>query len=218
MTIGEKICWYRKKQKLSQEELAARTGVSRQAVSKWELNEAKPDLDKVVILAQVFSITTDQLLSSDNPEQAASEEDPLRYHMGQPHTARRPRQSGPESVPEEELRRFGRVLGGLIRRKGYMAGYILSLYGLGPLIGGAIFSLLVGRMRSTADFFNGGSSWIMDPSFSGGDPFSFVNNSMSGFLSVFQLIGALLLLIGAAMIIGGIVLAQFLKKKMDKRD
>lgn len=37
MTLGEKICWYRKKNKFSQEELAARVGVSRQAVSKWEL-------------------------------------------------------------------------------------------------------------------------------------------------------------------------------------
>ena len=37
MTLGEKIQYYRKQKKLSQEELAARVGVSRQAVSKWEL-------------------------------------------------------------------------------------------------------------------------------------------------------------------------------------
>ena len=37
MTLNEKIQYYRKKNKLSQEELAARVGVSRQAVSKWEL-------------------------------------------------------------------------------------------------------------------------------------------------------------------------------------
>jgi Predicted transcriptional regulators len=37
MKLNEKIAWYRRERKLSQEELAARVGVSRQAVSKWEL-------------------------------------------------------------------------------------------------------------------------------------------------------------------------------------
>ena len=44
MTLGEKICWYRKKNKFSQEELAARVGVSRQAVSKWERGVSLPDI------------------------------------------------------------------------------------------------------------------------------------------------------------------------------
>ena len=39
MTLHEKILYYRKQARLSQEELAARVGVSRQAVSKWELGE-----------------------------------------------------------------------------------------------------------------------------------------------------------------------------------
>ena len=39
MTLGEKIYYYRKKNRMSQEELAERVGVSRQAVSKWELGE-----------------------------------------------------------------------------------------------------------------------------------------------------------------------------------
>ena len=44
MKLNEKIAYYRRKAKLSQEELAALTGVSRQAVSKWELGEAAPDI------------------------------------------------------------------------------------------------------------------------------------------------------------------------------
>ena len=67
MTLGEKICWYRKKNKFSQEELAARVGVSRQAVSKWELGDAVPEVEKLRLLAQVFSVTTDELLSPDLP-------------------------------------------------------------------------------------------------------------------------------------------------------
>lgn len=40
MKLNEKIAWYRREKKLSQEELAARVGVSRQAVSKWELGDS----------------------------------------------------------------------------------------------------------------------------------------------------------------------------------
>lgn len=40
MKLNEKIAWYRRERKLSQEELAARVGVSRQAVSKWELGDS----------------------------------------------------------------------------------------------------------------------------------------------------------------------------------
>ena len=49
MTIGEKIQRCRKAQRMSQEELAGRLGVSRQAVSKWELNESIPDLSLIHI-------------------------------------------------------------------------------------------------------------------------------------------------------------------------
>ena len=52
MTIGEKIQKCRKEQKMSQEELAGRLGVSRQAVSKWELNESVPSTERLIILAQ----------------------------------------------------------------------------------------------------------------------------------------------------------------------
>lgn len=54
MTLGEKITHLRKKRGLSQEELAITLNVSRQAVSKWETGEAKPDTDKVVALAEYF--------------------------------------------------------------------------------------------------------------------------------------------------------------------
>ena len=76
MKLNEKIYYYRKKAKLSQEELAARVGVSRQAVSKWELGDATPELDKLVALARAFGVTTDELLSPDEPEDAPQEEAP----------------------------------------------------------------------------------------------------------------------------------------------
>ena len=46
--IGSRILEYRKKMNMSQEEFANKIGVSRQAESKWELDKAYPDLDKLV--------------------------------------------------------------------------------------------------------------------------------------------------------------------------
>lgn len=62
MTLGEKITDLRKKRGLSQEELAITLGVSRQAVSKWEVGDATPDTDKIIALADYFDVTTDWLL------------------------------------------------------------------------------------------------------------------------------------------------------------
>ncbi len=62
MTLGEKIINLRKSRTLSQEQLGERLGVSRQAVSKWELNESVPDVEKVVALSRMFGVTTDYLI------------------------------------------------------------------------------------------------------------------------------------------------------------
>ena len=65
MTIGEKITYLRTRSKISQEQLAERLDVSRQSVSKWELDQALPQVEKLVLLCDVFSITTDALLRDD---------------------------------------------------------------------------------------------------------------------------------------------------------
>ena len=62
MTLGEKLQRLRKARGMSQEELAAQMGVSRQAVSRWELNIALPDTENVVRLSELFGVTTDYLL------------------------------------------------------------------------------------------------------------------------------------------------------------
>ena len=53
---------YRKKMKLSQEELANKIGVSRQAVSKWERSEASPDTDNLIALSKVYGVSLDELI------------------------------------------------------------------------------------------------------------------------------------------------------------
>jgi transcriptional regulator with XRE-family HTH domain len=60
--IGARILEYRKAANMSQEEFASRIGVSRQAVSKWELDKASPDLDKLVDICEVLGITLDELI------------------------------------------------------------------------------------------------------------------------------------------------------------
>lgn len=62
MTIGEKIVNLRSNAGLSQEDLAEKINVSRQSVSKWEMNQALPQIDKVLMICELFGISTDELL------------------------------------------------------------------------------------------------------------------------------------------------------------
>ena len=62
MTIGEKITHLRTAAGLSQETLADKLSVSRQSVSKWEMDQAQPQIDKVLLLCELFNISTDELL------------------------------------------------------------------------------------------------------------------------------------------------------------
>ncbi|GGF93816.1 helix-turn-helix domain-containing protein [Paenibacillus abyssi] len=65
MAIGQKIQKLRKKNYMSQEKLAEQLGVSRQAISKWEVGESIPDTDKVIQLSLAFDVPTDYLLFDD---------------------------------------------------------------------------------------------------------------------------------------------------------
>ncbi len=62
MTIGQKIIQLRNAADISQEQLAEMLGVSRQSISKWEMDQALPQIDKVLQLAEIFSVSTDELL------------------------------------------------------------------------------------------------------------------------------------------------------------
>lgn len=64
MTMGEIIQTGRARRGLSQEKLAELVGVSRQAVSKWEVGDTVPDTDKLVPLARALHISTDELLGN----------------------------------------------------------------------------------------------------------------------------------------------------------
>lgn len=73
--IANRLCAYRKHHGLSQEDLAEKIGVSRQAVSKWERAEASPDTDNLILLSKIYDVTLDDLLYKD-PEGSAPEDAP----------------------------------------------------------------------------------------------------------------------------------------------
>ena len=67
MNIADRIQHLRKSEGISQEELADKVGVSRQAVSKWESEQSTPDIEKVILLSDYFEVTTDYLLKGIEP-------------------------------------------------------------------------------------------------------------------------------------------------------
>ena len=68
MTLGERIYGFRKRAGITQEELAEKLGVSRQAVSKWESDAAFPETEKIKSLCEIFSVSADELLFGGETE------------------------------------------------------------------------------------------------------------------------------------------------------
>lgn len=128
MKLGEVIYAHRKAMGISQEKLAEEVGVSRQAVSKWELGEATPEVEKLLSLAKIFGITTDDLLSGKLPENTKKAEESPDYKQFCQHP---PKNDAPFGIS------IGR-LGTLAKRFGWLAGLYLTLPGLGLLFMGGI--------------------------------------------------------------------------------
>ena len=84
MTLSEKLQTLRKAAGLSQEALAEQLGVTRQAVSKWETGEGKPDIDNLLPLAKLLHTTVDYLLddTADAPRAEKSHPQPQTESVG----------------------------------------------------------------------------------------------------------------------------------------
>lgn len=65
MKLSDKILTLRKRGGMSQEELAEKLNVSRQAVSRWELGSAQPDANNILQISKLFGVTADYLLNDD---------------------------------------------------------------------------------------------------------------------------------------------------------
>lgn len=65
MKLGEQLVVLRKENKLSQERLAEKVGVTRQTISNWELGETSPNPEQLKALSQIFQVSIDELLNND---------------------------------------------------------------------------------------------------------------------------------------------------------
>ena len=63
MKFNEKLINLRKKAGLSQEELGYKLNVTRQTVSKWELGQTTPEMDKLIEISKIFNISVDELIN-----------------------------------------------------------------------------------------------------------------------------------------------------------
>ncbi len=79
MTIGERIQTLRIERGLTQERLAEMLEISRQSVSKWELGQAVPDVDKIIRISELFDVSTDTILMRNT---ANEPENPNPLHLG----------------------------------------------------------------------------------------------------------------------------------------
>lgn len=201
MKLSEKICYCRKKSGKSQEALAEQLGVSRQAVSKWETGEAGPELKKLRLLAEVFGVSTDWLLSDDEPQEEAESD----FWTGQ----------SAKSYPDW-IDSIPGTLGRLLRRYGWLLGVYIAVYGAAFTLIGGLARFLSRKMFTLLNDID--SSMFGD--FSDGtviyDEFgNQMGNAVADFASnnPVSIMGTVIMVIGIVAIIGGVILAIVLKKQ-----
>ncbi len=155
MTMGQRIVQLRKAKGLSQEDLAERVGVSRQAVSKWELDQALPDAEKIIALAAALGVSTDQILrdppvdSGSTPDEAASGASGQQYHYEGGGTV--PPTSAPSQPANATWNGLPASVGRFIQRHGYKAGYLLIGYGAAMLLLGLVMMFVIHTFFSTVE-------------------------------------------------------------------
>ena len=85
MTLGERIAQLRKKHGWSQEDLGSRIGVSRQAVSRWESDQAVPETEKIIELSRLFEVSAGSLLGTEDiVKNTKSVQEPVRKKVWMP--------------------------------------------------------------------------------------------------------------------------------------
>lgn len=174
MKLPEKILYCRKRAGLSQEALAERLGVSRQAVSKWETGEALPETNKLAALAEALGVSVDWLLSEDEPEE-------------------------PQAQPGDWTEGLPRTIGRMAKRWGWLAGVYMSVVGALFMGMGLLARYIVSRMLRVFDtglgfdtgFGMGGFSDTMG-SIAQNNPVSIMGGAMAIFGGVLFVAGIVL--------------------------
>lgn len=248
MNLSQKIYMCRRRAGLSQEALAEKLDVSRQAISKWECGEAIPETTKLVSLAGALGVTVDWLLSEEPlPEDLPEPEKEETVLHIPPQTDGYDARTKRDTVPDWTERLPG-FLRGMFLRWGWLAGVYVAVGG-GSIMGiGALVKVLcksmVRRFASDSDSllngfssFGGGEMQILDEfgnpvtgeeaemirqalgssgNFGGAAaaPFGDFMASADAMLAnnPVELVANVLLVLGAVLLIGGIVLAVLLRR------
>lgn len=74
MEFNNKLYELRKQKGFSQEELAGRLNVSRQTISKWEIGESTPDMEKLIAISDLFEVSLDELVKGEKAESRETSE------------------------------------------------------------------------------------------------------------------------------------------------
>ena len=137
MTLGQKLTNLRKARNMTQEELSEAIGVTRQTISKWELDTSTPDLDYLCKLCDLFGVTADYLIRPEKETVETAEAAPP------PPTEQAPPPPRPETAPPPTSAPSAKPLSGV-----RFAGWALFILGI-ALIQVAILFILF-RISSTA--------------------------------------------------------------------
>ena len=227
MELREKIYYCRKKSGLSQEALAEKLGVSRQAISKWENGDSEPEISKLHNLAVTFNVTTDWLLSMDDPEEEYRCKSESEYEYD----------STPEnsSKSAKEVDAVLGIFGKLIRKYGWLTGIYIALSGgfltllggmmrvlfrgmgtLMPQMSGPDVELVVPKLSQFSDFDNQFNQFNEQINNQINNQAESANSTFTAFGTMTNTIanvGIAVMILGILLIITGIVLAVVLKKR-----
>ena len=233
MKLSEKIISCRKKLGMSQEELAQALGISRQSISKWETDESLPEINKLKKLSDLFGVSIDWLLADDddvaendadaeNAQTQAEEAQTQcqntqeRYteeeHTQQKSTEQEQTKKGTysEQASMNTKHNYSDFIQGLIDRYGWLAGLRVAVGGVLVMIMG-IAIRVIGRK-----IIFPGSSFSSSGSF----PDSLITSNFEEIHSplastgyrMFSMIGNIALILGAVVIIFGIILIVVLRQ------
>ena len=115
MTFGQKLQQLRRARGMSQEDLAGQLSVTRQTISKWELDQSTPDLPYLATISEFFGVSTDYLIKS------ASSAESVSYNGAAPSSA---------AVPQQKIQTHARLIFGslllLLGGAGVLCFYVMS--------------------------------------------------------------------------------------------
>ena len=236
MKLSDKVWVLRKQAGMSQEALAEKIGVSRQAISKWETGEAAPEITKLPLLARTFSVTADWLLDdeADFDEEPEADEDPADA----PVAAAAPVQAYPEWI--DHIPGF---VGRMLKKYGWLFGMRLAISGALFILMGMVMLAVSSSMTNSFNDMagslypavqNAGVTFydeagnLVDPSYFGltdSDLSAMGLGGYSGYggfggLTIttsmtepFDIFCGFIIFLGVVQLAGGLLLAWYLKKK-----